>query len=791
MPSALVPLYVTPGEQYYLSVSVTLSGGAGVIAGIQFAFDDGSFLGPDLPVSAGPNIIAQLVTIPAGVHSAYMRLIVSGLSGANTAIFTNPVLYITAGPNQLQSGSVTNAAIALGAVSADSLATAAVTTNKLAANSVDASKIVANTIGVAQLQAGIVYAGIVNGTVIEGSYFIGGSGGGTAWQSAVPTTPGYFLYYDDGIASPVIVFAVTAAAGSDQWGNTWPGGAQFTGLPTSTNLLAVVDSAGDTLLSLDNAGNIHTQTASATVDLIVAGQSIPAQLASMSHGMVNRGWTPGNASSPWPSVAIGTSETAILELDFTIPAGRAYKLVVLPCDILTAAAAGTQHVFRLKYTTDGTVPTTTVGGSVSEVTGHSPAIMTNSASNLNYMSPYMEWIPPTPSVDTTYRMLLSANCTANTFRFANNLEMQVYDLGADVGSFSNAGYVIGSGTTGGGSGIQTYVKTYYATASHSYYGVTAGHGFSPNGKRSDNATMWQGCPSGRGLYEGDQYSFAVFNHGAIAADLSGAVINSFKLRLTNLTSYYAWGVNAILGATSYTGVFGDPFIPGLGTTENIMNFPIGSGATLLTELLGSGIDTGFQANTLGALVFGTSASFTVGTDLSNFGSFFGYSATNHVSCPALIVNYTKLGGNMRDLQISGGDLTMSGSDLGTVTGAGYIRQRIATALAEPYGSDPFQPAWGSVLDSWIGQPIRPGTDAMVGSEVSRVLAQLIAAQRFMITSWSLTGAKAQLAAADTIASVDGISTTLDIDPEAIDVLIMLTTGGGQQISVARTVTAVT
>ena len=36
---------------------------------------------------------------------------------------------------------------------------------------------------------------------------------------------------------------------------------------------------------------------------------------------------------------------------------------------------------------------------------------------------------------------------------------------------------------------------------------------------------------------------------------------------------------------------------------------------------------------------------------------------------------------MKDLQISGGDLILTGGDIGTVTGSAYIRQRIATALA--------------------------------------------------------------------------------------------------------------
>lgn len=144
---------------------------------------------------------------------------------------------------------------------------------------------------------------------------------------------------------------------------------------------------------------------------------------------------------------------------------------------------------------------------------------------------------------------------------------------------------------------------------------------------------------------------------------------------------------------------------------------------------------------------------------------------------------------MRDLRISGGDLILAGGGLALVDGTAYVRQRIGTALAEPYGTDPFQPAWGSTLTSYLGTPIRPGTDALVASEVARVLAQIIAAQRFMITSWALTGSKAQLNAADTIASVQSVDASVDVDPEVIDVRVALLTYGGQQLIVSRSVAA--
>jgi phage baseplate assembly protein W len=142
---------------------------------------------------------------------------------------------------------------------------------------------------------------------------------------------------------------------------------------------------------------------------------------------------------------------------------------------------------------------------------------------------------------------------------------------------------------------------------------------------------------------------------------------------------------------------------------------------------------------------------------------------------------------MRDLRIAGGDIALAGGDLALVDQEAYLRQRVATALAEPYGSDPFHPEWGSTLGSYLGLPYGAGTEALVSSEVGRVLAMLIAAQRQMITSWVLTGTKAQLLAADTIASVNAINARVDVDPQTMDVWVALTTQGGQQLVITRTV----
>jgi phage baseplate assembly protein W len=144
---------------------------------------------------------------------------------------------------------------------------------------------------------------------------------------------------------------------------------------------------------------------------------------------------------------------------------------------------------------------------------------------------------------------------------------------------------------------------------------------------------------------------------------------------------------------------------------------------------------------------------------------------------------------IRDLQLIGGDLVASGRGFATVTGTDYVRQRVATALTEPYGSDPYHPEWGSALRGYLGAPQDAGTPTMLTSEVSRVLAQLIAAQQLLITASALAGTRSQLAAADVIASVDSVDAFQGVRPDAIAVAISLTTQGGQQLQVTRTVSS--
>jgi hypothetical protein len=424
----------------------------------------------------------------------------------------------------------------------------------------------------------------------------------------------------------------SATAGTDPFGNVYESGFQLVGLANLSNVLTVVDPSGNTLFSVDVNGNVTAGIASFD-DLNVAGLNLFNDIFDpLPQGVINRGWTPTGA---WPSTAIGATETALLELDQLVSAGRKVKFCVLPADYLltTAPTAPTQYVQRMRSTSDGSTPTT----SSTEVSGHSPFVQEiPTASLLNFTSPYQEFILPTPSVDTLYRFLVSSNIQSGAFKYQTILEARFEDLGQDLGQFGNNGVALGSGGSGGGGGLQTYTKTYFANASHSYYGSQASN---PNGKRSDNSSMYQGAYSGGLSVDGDQYSFAMFDWATIDNDISGATINYVKLRLTNLHSWYNSGMNVILGYTTYTGTFGSTFVPGSGTHENQQHYHINEGATL-TEDISSWMKTALFAGWTG-FILGTSDSYTTAGDLNNYGYFFGYSATNHTNCPALTINYTK------------------------------------------------------------------------------------------------------------------------------------------------------
>jgi hypothetical protein len=430
------------------------------------------------------------------------------------------------------------------------------------------------------------------------------------------------VFYVDDIQVPGgLVYSNSPTGGVDTLGNQFPQGISFIGLAGLTNTFSVSDPFGDKLATIDGLGNISGQTISATTDVLVGGASIAQLLVAQGTGVVQRAWTPG--TGVWPSTAIGTTETALLEIDFTIPAGHAYMLEIFPADFLTTAAAGIQHVFRLKYTTDGTTPTTTVGGSVSEVAGHSPTIITVSTASKNYVSPYVSWIPSTPGVDTLYRVLLSANLqTAGTFQFqSSSIEMRVTDLGIDEGQFANSGVVLGTGGSGGSGGAQTFTEYFYGNSTWSYY--------SGGGLRNHNSTLYQGSPSGAG--SAWNIGYIQFSVGSLGNNLNTVLnysVNSVKLRLLNTGTYYNYGMTVGLHSSTVLG--------SAGYSAFLDFWNIGEGQQLSHTLSSTSWAPWKAGGTTYAVLAPTSPN---NTNLNWWGNFWG-GGTNNAKVPAMIVNYT-------------------------------------------------------------------------------------------------------------------------------------------------------
>lgn len=119
------------------------------------------------------------------------------------------------------------------------------------ANSISAAQIAANTITASQLAAGIIYAGIVNGTLIEGATIVADSstGGFFGYANTLPsaqTTPVAVAYGNFASSGTTYTASVTTAT-------------------TGTGIVVGVSSISETVTGVtDTAGNTYTLIASNT-----------------------------------------------------------------------------------------------------------------------------------------------------------------------------------------------------------------------------------------------------------------------------------------------------------------------------------------------------------------------------------------------------------------------------------------------------------------------------------------------------------------------------------------------
>lgn len=140
---------------------------------------------------------------------------------------------------------------------------------------------------------------------------------------------------------------------------------------------------------------------------------------------------------------------------------------------------------------------------------------------------------------------------------------------------------------------------------------------------------------------------------------------------------------------------------------------------------------------------------------------------------------------MKTLQLRNGDFVLGQGGYSTVTGTAKIRQDLALALGEPLGDDRFHTDWGSVLPSYVGQPITSETQMLVQAECARVIQQYIDAQRTGILNDVLNGNRTRYTTDDVVVQVTGIDANADLD--SLRVKLSLLTQASQNVTITRTV----
>ena len=140
---------------------------------------------------------------------------------------------------------------------------------------------------------------------------------------------------------------------------------------------------------------------------------------------------------------------------------------------------------------------------------------------------------------------------------------------------------------------------------------------------------------------------------------------------------------------------------------------------------------------------------------------------------------------MKTLALINGDLVVGAAGHLTISGVPKIRQEMALALGEEYGSDRFHRDLGSILIEFIGQPIDGQTEMMIRAEVGRVAQQYIDTQRREVLRDHLECRASRFDASDVVVGITDIQARIDYD--TVRIKANLLTQSGANVTINRTV----
>lgn len=135
--------------------------------------------------------------------------------------------------------------------------------------------------------------------------------------------------------------------------------------------------------------------------------------------------------------------------------------------------------------------------------------------------------------------------------------------------------------------------------------------------------------------------------------------------------------------------------------------------------------------------------------------------------------------------LSQGDLVLGPGGHVTTTGSSKVRQDLALALGEELGHDRYHREWGSVVLRFVGAAVTPEVVVAVESEVSRVLASYIQAQRASLLRDSLNETVSRYTTSDVVQQVLSVDAKVGFD--TIFISTVLQVASGETVTVNRTV----
>lgn len=458
----------------------------------------------------------------------------------------------------------------------------------------------AGEIAVATITGASVPSGAVSATV-----FI---------KEATADASGTLLYIDTVLVAGGLAYSLSPFGGTDAYSNPIPQGINFVGLPGLTNVLGVEDPFGNQLMKVDGAGNISGQLISANADLQIAGASVSALLVAGPQGLINQGWTP---TGPWPSSAVGATQTALLELDQTLQAGRSYTFQVEPFDVAGSNGGNWRAYIDVRYTTDGTTPNTSSPLLIPEAPLNFPS--TTQANCWELHPGYT--VVVNPSSTALYRFLITGHVAGSgTFQLATSMVATISDAGQQTNTNTmNNGVALGSGSSGAGGGVQNWTEYFYGSKTWTY---------GASGLYNQNTNTYQGTPPGGSFaYHG----WIQWSNGSLGNGLNTVLnytVQSVSIRLNNLFSYYSGGLTVSFHAGTTLGSLAS-------ATSELQSWAQGEGQILETELTPTAWAP-FQS--LAGITYAVLHSPNSSNDPQYYGYFYG--PGNSALEPMLTVKYS-------------------------------------------------------------------------------------------------------------------------------------------------------